>query len=365
MARQKTNYPGVFFKEVRRVGGKGAEKSYYIIFKLNGKNVEEHVGYQYRDAMTPSKAAQIRNQRIENRRQSKKEIRAESEWTFQKLWDKYVEHRKRKNKGAGPTRADVSRWTFYLKDTIGHIVPGNLKPAHLDPVHEKLYSKAAGTKYSVLQLINRLGRFGHKQQLTVGISFHIELPKVDVERTEQLSESQIINLLEVLHADGSQVAQLMELCLMTGMRRGELLKLEWEDVHLDQAFLTIRKPKGEKTVSIPLNDAAKSVLEPLRKDSGSVFDELQNRSEQWIVLHGKLLIAKAGLPDDFRPFHGLRHSFASALASAGVPLFHVSQLLTHKSLQMTQRYSHLSNETLAGASSVISDIVKGNGNAKN
>ncbi len=360
MARQKTSYPGVFFKEVRRIGGKGTEKSYYIIFKKNGKNIEEHVGYQYRDGMSPSKAAQIRGQRIENKRLSKKEIRLESEWTFSRLWDKYVEHRKQLQNGQGPNHADVSRCSLYIKDTIGNISPANLRTSDLDAIHEKLTGKANGTRYAVLQLINRLSTFGKRKQLCAPISFFIELPKVDIERTESLSNAELQRLLEVLHADGGQVAQAMELAIYTGLRRGEILNLQWTDIFLDQGHLKV-KGKSKKTNSIPLNEPARRLLESLRSGHEKVFYELETKSQSWIVNRGNILIAKAGLPDDFRPFHGMRHSFASALASAGVPLFHVSKLLTHKNLQMTTRYSHLSDQSLKDATEKMSVIIGGNG----
>ncbi|MGB5197314.1 MAG: tyrosine-type recombinase/integrase [Candidatus Deferrimicrobium sp.] len=70
-------------------------------------------------------------------------------------------------------------------------------------------------------------------------------------------------------------------------------------------------------------------------------------------------IAKAaGLPDDFRPFYGLRHTFASHLASSGeVDLYTLQRLMTHKSPMMTQRYAHLRDETLKRGANVISRIV--------
>ena len=62
---------------------------------------------------------------------------------------------------------------------------------------------------------------------------------------------------------------------------------------------------------------------------------------------------RAGLEKEFRPFHGLRHYFASTLASSGrVDLYTLQRLLTHKSPQMTQRYAHLRSEALKEASEV-------------
>jgi integrase len=66
---------------------------------------------------------------------------------------------------------------------------------------------------------------------------------------------------------------------------------------------------------------------------------------------------KAGLPADFRPLHGLRHHYASMLASSGVDLYTISKLLTHKSPVMTARYSHLHDEALKKASNLAGELV--------
>jgi integrase len=65
------------------------------------------------------------------------------------------------------------------------------------------------------------------------------------------------------------------------------------------------------------------------------------------------------LPDSFRPMHGLRHSYASMLASSGqVDLYTLQRLLTHKSPSMTQRYAHLRDEVMQRAAAVAGNIIE-------
>ncbi|MBW2142596.1 MAG: tyrosine-type recombinase/integrase, partial [Deltaproteobacteria bacterium] len=67
---------------------------------------------------------------------------------------------------------------------------------------------------------------------------------------------------------------------------------------------------------------------------------------------------RAKLPKDFRPLHGLRHVYASTLASSGqVDLYTLQKLLTHKSPIMTQRYAHLRDETLKRASNLAGEML--------
>ena len=342
---------------MRRVGGKRdqKEKSYFIIFKTDGRNKEEHVGYQFRDSMTPSKAAKIRGQRIENRRKSRQDIRKAQEterWTFGKLWTHYL------SKRPNAAHSDVSRFNTYL-GTIADKMPVDLENSDLDPIHELLKDKAPGTRYAVLQLINRISTYGKKRNLCQPIQFHIELPKVDNEKTEMLSQEELKSLLATLHADGGPVARLMELALTTGMRKKSMLNLKWEHVNFEQNFITIVKPKGQPTTTIPMNQAARDLLQSMDETGDFVFQDLQKRSDGWILIRAHMLKARAGLPDDFRPFHGLRHSFASLLVSEGVELYQVSALLTHRNLQMTQRYAHLSDESKQAASNVLDGIING------
>ena len=65
--RCKTRYPGVFYRETERIGMKGTEKVFYIVFKKEGKVFEEKVGRQFADNMTEAKAAGIRAERIEGK----------------------------------------------------------------------------------------------------------------------------------------------------------------------------------------------------------------------------------------------------------------------------------------------------------
>ena len=65
------------------------------------------------------------------------------------------------------------------------------------------------------------------------------------------------------------------------------------------------------------------------------------------------------LPKDFRPLHGLRHVYASMLASSGqVDMYTLQKLLTHKDPKMTQRYAHLRDDALKRASNLAGNLIK-------
>ena len=152
----------------------------------------------------------------------------------------------------------------------------------------------------------------------------------------------------------------MKMALLTGMRRGELLGLKWDDVDFERGFIHIRDPKGGQDQKIPLNAKAQKLLQSHpRTDSPYVFPGRGGRKRGDINHQIKQIKEAAGLPRDFRALHGLRHVFASMLASSGqVDLYTLQKLLTHKSFTMTQRYAHLRDQALRHAADLASNIIE-------
>jgi integrase len=138
-----------------------------------------------------------------------------------------------------------------------------------------------------------------------------------------------------------------------------MFRLKWDDVKFEQEFIFLRDTKGGRTEKIPLNQAAAELLNSIpRTDKNYVFPGRDGQRRD-ITKQVNRIKAKAGLPKDFRPLHGLRHVYASMLASSGqVDMYTLQKLLTHKSPQMTQRYAHLRDETLKKASNLAGDLVK-------
>jgi integrase len=142
------------------------------------------------------------------------------------------------------------------------------------------------------------------------------------------------------------------LSMHTGMRRGEVFSLDWRDIDLDRALITIRgeNAKSKATRHLPLNSAALSALKGWREQSsgdGLVFPstnggKLDNLRKAWLTVLGA-----AGIKN-FR-WHDMRHHFASRLVMAGVDLNTVRELLGHSNITMTLRYSHLAPEHRAAA----------------
>lgn len=135
------------------------------------------------------------------------------------------------------------------------------------------------------------------------------------------------------------------LVLHTGIRRGENWNLVWRDVDLERGNLTVHGKTGRRHVVA--NASALEALRQLQKISGADEFVCPERnaaklgardSRKWF----ENAVKKAGVKDF--TFHDLRHTFASRLVMAGVDIRTVQELLGHKSINVTMKYSHLADD---------------------
>jgi integrase len=359
--RIKTKYPGVYYID------KGKEKTFYIIYYLNGKKIEEKAGRQFADDMTAAKAAGIRADRSKgkessnNARREKIKDAKEAEagkMTLARLWGVY-EANKADSKAIN---TDKGRFNKYLEPEFGEKEPHNIIRLDVDRLRVRLLKtlKPQTVKHT-LGLLKRIVHFGVARQLCQSLNFEIESVKVDNQKTEDLNPAQLKKLLEAINASTDiEAANIMRLALFTGMRRGEMFKLKWNDIDSQRGFIAIKNPKGGVSQKIPMNEQARQVLENHPKTEGkeNVFVRPDGEPFKDIRRRVNPIKEAAGIPADFRALHGLRHTYASMLASSGkVDLYTIQKLLTHKSPVMTQRYAHLRDEALKSASTLAGEII--------
>jgi integrase len=369
--RIKTKYPGVTF--IDSVGASGPERVFYIRYRREGKVIEEKAGRQYADDMSEAKANAIRSDRIrgkelsnEQRREAKKAAKVEEagKWTLTKLWDEYE-----KNKPESKTlKVDKGRFEKHIKPSLGGKEPHEIIRLDSDRLRVNLSKKLMPqTVRHVLGLLKRIIHFGAKRQLCRALPFPIDAVKVDNRTTEDLTPKQLKSLLKAIaESTDIEAANIMRMALFTGMRRGELFKLQWSDIDFDRGFITIRHdPKGGVSQKIPLNDQARAVLKSHPKTAANVFTRHDGKPFKDIHDRVNPIKQAAGIGADFRALHGLRHAYASMLASSGqVDMYVLQKLLTHKSPIMTQRYAHLRDETLRKASTLAGNIIEQAAKAK-
>ena len=355
MKRHQTTYPGVYY-----LVNKDNDKVYYIRYRKNGKSIDEKVGKQHANDMTPARASGIRANRMQGKEKTNTEERAEkakkaAEWTIEHLWKEY---RKQLPNSA---KADDSRYKIYLEKKFGNKKPKEIVQLDLDRLRINLLKKRAPqTVKHVLTLFKRIVNFGADRGLISPLPFKIKMPNVDNVKTEDLTPEELQRLIKELESTPYQTAAtMMKIALYTGMRRGEIFKLQWADIDFHRGFIHIRNPKGGKSQKIPLNANVEAVFKLIPENKNEYIFPARNGGPRKDIKKDTAKIkAAANLPKDFRPMHGLRHLYATMLANSGkVDMYTLQKLLTHKSPQMTLRYAHFRDEAMRRASNQIDDIL--------
>jgi integrase/recombinase XerD len=183
-------------------------------------------------------------------------------------------------------------------------------------------------------------------------------PRVGRSLPKYLSEGDVTHLLDVAYRSGTTEGQrdavIMELLYATGLRVGELVSLNMQDVNTDESYIRCIG-KGSKERIVHLYPKALDELKRYFKESriamlGQRRAEpalfINHRGErltrQWVWTILKTYAQKASIKQNITP-HTLRHSFATHLLQNGASLRHVQELLGHSSISTTQVYTHVTN----------------------
>jgi len=168
--------------------------------------------------------------------------------------------------------------------------------------------------------------------------------KVDMKQPRFFSPEEIRKILKCCSEKWYSSYMIL---LHTGMRRGELANLEWDDVDFERKVIKITtkerwSPKGKREREISINDELFDLLLKMRKESnGSSVVEKNNvkRYDRALWENFWRLAKKLGIKNV--NIHTFRHTFASYLIMSGVDLVTVMELLGHRDITTTMRYAHL------------------------
>ena len=186
-------------------------------------------------------------------------------------------------------------------------------------------------------------------------------PRIGRTLPKFLPEDDVTKLLDTAYKSGTNEGQrdavIMELLYATGLRVGELVSLNMQDVDVSESYIRcIGKGSKERIVHLypkALEElrrylkTARVALLGHRRSEPSLF--VNHRGErltrQWVWTILKTYAQKSGITQNITP-HTLRHSFATHLLQNGASLRHVQELLGHSSISTTQVYTHLTDSYL-------------------
>lgn len=293
-------------------------------------------------------------------------------------------------------------YTFHVNKRIlphfGHLQMEKIKPLHildyLDDLSEGVGQATIVYNYRVLKSI--FTKATELQVIKINPMTGIPKPKETPKEMEVYDESEVALLLQGLESQDFSLRMLVTLALTTGMRRGELLGLEWKHVDLNAGVITIKQTlpifkNGVPILKEPKNKSSKrkialpsSVLTELRDYHSYMLRERMKTKVPWQGGDSFFLFANPnGVPmypknwgDRWRTFqknftglkyirfHDLRHTSATLLINQGVHAKLISSRLGHSKITTTMNtYGHIIESADHAAADKLNSIFNSKGKA--
>jgi integrase len=318
---------------------------YYLDIRIDGKRFR-------RSLKTDNKFEAI--DRFREKKESLFIQYKEKRLTFEDLCQKYLEWAW-SSKPASARREEqrLKKIRGYFA-ALGLVYIGDISPYHVEllrkKLHEKNLSRATINRY--LQILRGMFYKAIDWELYSGLNplrkirFYKENSQIKSLTRDEISK--ITNAAEKISKNPKSplqkaFADIVLLALNTGMRKGEILNLRWENLKGDEIEVI---GKGNKIRTIPLNKEAASLIAKQPRKNDYVFD-IPNRHQQDLFRRTVGQIKKrTGI--NFH-FHLLRHYFATSLIEKGIDLITVSAILGHSKLTTSLIYSHTDKNRMKNA----------------
>jgi integrase len=149
---------------------------------------------------------------------------------------------------------------------------------------------------------------------------------------------------KLVSASLGHIRSIIITALNTGMRRGEILSLTWDQVDFERGLITVERSKNNGIRHIPMNRRLTEEFNSIKITSPNQYVFSNKTGEPFKSIKTGFLgaLKRSGI-EECR-FHDLRHTFASHLVMNGTDIATLKELMGHKTIAMTMRYAHLSKE---------------------
>ena len=279
---------------------------------------------------------------------------------FEQLAEEYLENWSRVEKAASTHQRDINSMK-HLNGFFGSRGIAEIKRRDVEQyvAQRKVSGAQPGTLNRELSCLkNMLRKAVDWEYLEANPAWGVSQQREEVIEFEFVREEEIPLLIDACPA---HLKPVVIFALQTGMRRGEILNLQWQDVSFDKGergLITVRKTKNHETRYIPMTPLVRETLQDLPrniasgKDASFVFARPDGEGIKSIRNGFEAAVRRSKLGKHIR-FHDLRHTFASLLVMKGVDLRTVAKLMGHRDIRVTMRYAHLAPEHLQAAVDVL------------
>jgi integrase len=282
-----------------------------------------------------------------------------TEDTFGIVAKRYVEYQRKRCAAGQISQQEMNRQKGIVEQ---HLIPffGSTKLASIRPSKVNAYIESRTGEVSAGTIIKETNVLKHFfgvacdvwELIPANPARRVRMPEAPEGRTRHLEPAE---LQKLLLACPPWLRPIVGLAVSTGMRRGELMRIRWKDVDVKNGRILLSLTKSGKPRFAYLNQLSSQVIASLEPDGRPPKELLFPGLTPEQVTVAFIRACQAAGIEDFS-LHDLRHTFASQLRMKGADLHTVGQLLGHKDLRMTARYSHLNPEYLGTAASKLDEV---------
>jgi len=242
-------------------------------------------------------------------------------------------------------RAKIERYRIkaWMKSDYKDLKLDQIKTHHLAAWRDQLIKKnyQANTIRLHLAVLSHLftiakSEWGFEQLENPVIN--LKRPKLPKTRSTRITDQDITLLIK--NTESKLLPYLIRLALLTGMRRSELIKLHWTDVHWDKKYIHIKDTKNGEDRFIPLTSKIYEIIKSINVHNEKIF----NITEHAVTVAFTRALHRSKLTH--MSFHTLRHEAITRFFEMGLTIPEVASISGHKSWSMLRRYTHLQSQTL-------------------
>lgn len=300
---------------------------YYIDFYADGRRTRKAIGSKRdaENALTAVKADILRGE-FRFKRETRKR--------FEDFAGEYLEYAKANKRSWARDEITLKHLkSFFKEKLLSKITPKDIEDYKRERL-EKVKPPTINRELAILKfMFNLARRWKYTDENPVKEVKFFQERQLAI-RT--LNKEEAVMLIK---AASEHLKPIIILALNTGMRRGELINLKWNDIDFDNHFIYIKETKTGMTRKIPMSPLAEKTLKNIERKCEFVFKSPRTKSGlKHIRTAWYNTCERAGI-EDFR-FHDLRHTAATWMVAAGIDLVTVKEILGHTNIKTTMRYAH-------------------------
>ena len=374
----------------RKAAKDGVRKDRYfaIYYRLNGKQKNEGLGWESdrwteekvkllyselkqnrKTGIGPKTYEEKRNLDVERHEQATAETKKEEKGavTVSTLFNGDYLKLATTDKAKNTVRREKYLFRDYIQPIIGDIKARDVNKGDIEAIKAGAIEGglSAASVNLVLATIRQILNFAIDQSIieTNPVS-KVKKLKLDNRRVRFLTEAEAETLLTAIKEKSIETYRITLFSLHMGLRAGEIFNLAWADINLENGSIFIKDTKTGHNRHAYMTDRVRAELGSMETGQGKdlVFSPREYAKSKHIQMISKTFMRAVnglklneGIKDARQKivFHSCRHSYASWLVQKGVSIYVVKELLGHRTLTMTERYSHVAGDHLRQAAAIL------------